>query len=200
MYMKPAQNPARAWTLVEMMVAVGVFSIAAAALASIFLFSLRGFASMANYAVLDQYNRQAMDQVTKEIRQAKAVVDCTSNATSRALIITNGDNLLVTYTFDSSKQSVSRSASDGSYKILLTNCNLLNFSLFMRPPPPTNNETFDGYPAVITSSSGWQQTVKVVQLSWKTSMSICPTPQVNSEDIQTACIVIRKQQDTQPLY
>lgn len=200
MYIRPTQHPARAWTLVEMMVAIGVFSIAAAALASIFLFSVRGFAAMANYAVLDQYNRQAMDQVTKEIRQAQSIVDCTSNATSRALIITNGSGQEVTYTFDSSKQSVVRTASDGSYKLLLTNCNLLNFGLFMRPPPPTNNETFDGYPAVVTSSNGWQQTVKVIQLSWKTSMSICPTPQVNSEDIQTACIVIRKQQDTQPLY
>ncbi len=201
MYIDSASRPARGYTLVEMMVAVGIFSIAAAALASLFLFSVRGFASMANYAVLDQYNRQAMDQLTKEIRQAQAFVDCTSNVTTRTLSITNGDGLLVTYTFDSARQRVMRAASDGSRSILLTNCNLLDFNLYMRPPPPdTNNTTFTGYPPVIASGSGWQQTVKVVQLAWKTSMQICPTPIVNSEDIQTACIVIRKQQNVGAFY
>ena len=200
MYIDAAPKPNRGYTLVEIMMAVGIFSIAAAALASLFLFSVRGFASMANYAVLDQYNRQAMDQLTKEIRQAQAFVDCTSNATTRTLSITNGDGLLVTYTFDSARQRVMRAASDGSRSILLTNCNLLDFNLYMRPPPPDTNSTFTGYPPVIASGSGWQQTVKVVQLAWKTSMQICPTPVFNSEDIQTACIVIRKQQNVGAFY
>ncbi|HWW02089.1 MAG TPA: prepilin-type N-terminal cleavage/methylation domain-containing protein [Candidatus Acidoferrum sp.] len=195
MSIRPALYVTRAWTLIEMMVAVAVFSIVAAALGTIFMFSLRSYAAMANYALLDQYDRQAMDLVTKEIRQAQSFVDYTSNATTRALIITNGDGVQVTYAFDSSKQRVTRAGTDGSFKILLTNCNLLSFNLFMRPPAPPTNSLFDGYPPVIASGSGWQKTVKVIQLSWKTSMSICPTPIVNSEDIQTACIVIRKQQD-----
>ena len=173
-----------------MMLGVAVFSIAAAALATIFLFSVRGFAAMANYAVLDQYNRQAMDQLTYEIRQAQQVVSYTSNATSCTLGILNGTGLSVNYIFDGSKQQVRRTASDGSSKVLLTNCNLLTFGLYMRPP---TNGTFDVYP--VDLSTNWQQMVKVVQLSWKTAMSICPTPIVNSEDIQTARIVIRKQQN-----
>lgn len=200
MFTKAANQRTRAWTLVEMMVGVAIFSIAAAGLASIFLFSVRSYASMANYSVLDQYNRQAMDLLTKEIRQAQAFVDYSSNATSRAIVITNGEGVQVTYSFDSANQRVMRYATDGTSKLLLTNCNLLNFSLFMRPPPPTNNLVFDGYPVVNTGSTNWQQTVKVIQLSWKTAMNICPTPVVNSEDIQTACIVIRKQQDPPPLY
>jgi type II secretory pathway pseudopilin PulG len=195
MFIKPAQHPVRAWTLIEMMVGVGVFSIAAIALATIFMFSIRSFAAMANYSVLDQYDRQAMDQVTREVRQASCFVNYSSNATSRVLIITNGSGVQVTYTFDSGKQRVTRAGSDGSFNVLLTNCNLLNFTLYTRPPTPATNSVFDGYPPVITSSNGWQQTVKVVQLSWKTSMNICPTAIVNSEDIQTACIVIRKQQN-----
>jgi hypothetical protein len=172
-----------------MMMGVAVFSIAGLALSSIFMFSVRSYAAMANYAFLDQYNRQAMDQLTYEIRQAQQVVDYTSNATSRSLIIVNGSGVNVTYTFDSAKQHVLRTASDGSSKLLLTNCNLLDFSLYMRPP---TNGSFDVYP--IDLSTNWQQTVKVVQLSWKTAMSISPTAEVNSEDIQTARIVIRKQQ------
>lgn len=180
----------QAWTLVEMMVGTAVFSIVALALATITLFSLRSFASMCNYAVLDQYNRQAMDQLTFEIRQAQQVTSYASNATSSSLGIINGAGLNVSYTFDGARQQVRRTASDGSSKVLLTNCNLLAFGLYMRPP---TNGTFDVYP--VDMGTNWQQLVKVVQLSWKTSMSICPTPVVNSEDIQTARIVIRKQQD-----
>jgi hypothetical protein len=42
-------------------------------------------------------------------------------------------------------------------------------------------------------NTNWQQEVKVVELTWKTSMSICPTAEVNSEDVQTAKVIIRKQ-------
>jgi type II secretory pathway pseudopilin PulG len=189
MYFKPQRRGTRAYTLVEMMMGVGVFSIAGAALMTIFMFSVRSFASMSNYAVLDQYNRQAMDQLTYELRQAQQVVSYSSNATSSSLSIVNGSGLNVSYIFDGVNQQVRRTASDGSSKVLLTNCNLLAFGLYMRPP---TNGTFDVYPVNMTTN--WQQMVKVVQLSWKTSMSICPTPIVNSEDIQCARIVIRIQQ------
>lgn len=173
-----------------MMVGVGVFSISGLALATLFMFSLRSYTAMANYAVLDQYNRQAMDQLTYEIRQAQKVVSYASNSAASSLGIINGDGLNVTYTFDGTNQRVLRSASDGSSKVLLTNCSLLNFGLYMRPP---TNGTFDVYP--VNLGTNWQQMVKVIQLSWKTAMTICPTTLVNSEDIQTARIVIRKQQD-----
>ena len=59
----------RGWTLVEMMIAVTVFSIGAAALGSTFLFSLRSMAALSNYTALDRMNHHAMDQITQEIRQ-----------------------------------------------------------------------------------------------------------------------------------
>src|SRR5947209_4410455 len=111
MFIKPASRATRAFTLVETMVAVAVFSVAAAALATIFLFSIRSYAAMANYAVLDQKNRQAMDQLTFEIRQAKKIVNYITNATSSSLIITNGSGDQVTYTFSRPNQTVSRTAS-----------------------------------------------------------------------------------------
>ena len=189
MSIKPGFPTQRAWSLIEMMFSVSIFAIAAAALATIFMFSIRSYAGLANYAVLDQKNRQAMDQLTYEIRQAQRVVSYSSNATTRTLTLTNGGGIQVTYTFDASNQQVRRAGSDGTSSILLTHCNLLNFSLFMRPP---TNGSFDVYP--VNMGSNWQQMVKVVQLSWKTSMALPPAG-VNSEDIQTARIVIRKQQD-----
>jgi type II secretory pathway component PulJ len=187
MFIKFSQNPRKGWTLVEMMVATGVFSISGLALATIFLFCIRSFAAMTNYATLDKCNRHAMDIVTAEIRQAQKVLSFSSNATSTSLTILNGEGVNVTYAFDSSKQAFTRN--DGRASTLLTNCNLVQFGLYVRPPA---SNSFDMYP--INNGSNWQQQVKTIQLTWKTSMNICPTAQINSEDVQTACIVIRKQQ------
>src|SRR5262249_54011990 len=154
MFIKPATQPTRAFTLAETMVGVAIFSIAGLALATIFLFSIRSYAAMANYAVLDQKNRQAMDELTYEIRQARKVVSYTTNGNASSLTITNGSGDQVTYTFNSTNQTVTRAASDGSSAILLTNCALLNFNLFMRPP---TNGTFDVYP--INIATNWQTTV-----------------------------------------
>jgi hypothetical protein len=184
---KAAVKQQAAWTLAEMMVATGVFSISGLALATIFLFCIRSFAAMTNYAVLDKANRHAMDILTQEIRQAQKVISYSSNSTSTSLGIVNGSGVNVTYTFDASKQQFIRN--DGNSTILLTNCNLVAFGLYQRPP---ESNSFDMYP--LNTTSNWQTQVKTIQLTWKTSMNICPTAQINSEDVQTASIVIRKQQ------
>lgn len=184
---KSAGKRRGAWTLVEMMVATGVFSISGLALATIFLFCIRSFAAMTNYATLDKCNRHAMDIVTAEIRQAQQVLSYSSNSTSTSLTILNGDGTNVTYSFDSTRRQFTRN--DGRTTVLLTNCNLVAFGLYVRPP---ESNSFDMYP--LNTGANWQQQVKTIQLTWKTSMNICPTAQINSEDVQTACIVIRKQQ------
>ena len=187
MYIKPKRKSKSGWTLAEMAVGVGVFSISGLALAMIFIFCIRSFAAVTNYATLNKANRQAMDQVVREIRQAQNVLGYSSNATSRSLTILNGDGANVTYSFDSGTQQFTRN--DGTTtKMLLTNCNLLNFELYVRPP---QSNSFDNYPVMLTTN--WQQEVKVVELTWKTSMSICPTAEINSEDVQTAKVIIRKQ-------
>lgn len=182
-----AKSKAGAWTLVELMVAVGIFSISGLALATIFMFCIRSFAAMTNYATLDMCNRHAMDVATSEIRQAQRVLSFSSNATSTSLTILNGSGVNVTYAFDSTRQQFTRN--DGNSKVMLTNCNLVAFGLFVRPPV---SNSFDMYP--LSTGSNWQQQVKTIQLTWKTSMNLCPSAQINSEDVQTACIVIRKQQ------
>jgi len=173
----------RAWTLVEALVAMGIFSVAAAILMSLYMFSSRGMASLYNYAMLDQYNRQAMDQLTREIRQAKRVTAYSTNSIS----IINGDGVSVTYAFIPSSKKMIRAASDGTGSVLLNNCSLLSFQLFQRNP---HDGSYDIFPVATNS---WQTTVKVIQLTWKTSIRL-PTGVANSENIQTARIVIRKQQ------
>jgi len=175
------------WTLVEMMVATGIFSLSSLALATIFIFSIRSFAAMTNYSILDRENRYAMDTLTREIRQAKQVTGYVTNAGGNSLSILNGDGQTVTYSFTSANKQFARSV-NGYSSVLLTNCDLLNFSLFQRTPQGSN---FGMFPIAYNN---FTQCVKVVQLTWKTSRQI-PSGPVNSENIQTARIVIRKQQD-----
>lgn len=180
----------RAWTLLEMMVAVSVFSISGAALASVYLFSIRSLAAVSNYAILDKANREATDKLTREIREARYVSNYSTNPPS--LTVLAGDGVTtVTYAFDPQHSKMVRTAS-GSSQVLLTNCTLLQFGLFMRPP--TTNSTSALIP-VDTAVSNWNKIVKGVQLTWKTSIAVSSTANVNSENVQTARIVIRKQQD-----
>ena len=182
MFIKPALNSRRGHTLAEMVVAMGVFSICGLALISVYVFSMKSFAALGNYAVLDKANRQAMDLLTREVRQAKQVTAYSTNS----ITIVNGDAVTVTYLFRPQTKQMIRSASDGTYQVLLEDCNLINFNLFQRNPV---GGSYDIYPV---ATGNWQQTVKVVQLSWKTSRSMLQGL-VNSENVQTARIVIRKQ-------
>ena len=75
MFTKLIPKTRRAWTLVEMMVAIGIFSLCSIGLMGLYLFSINSMAAMTNYCLLDQYNRQAMDQLTREIRQATMVLN-----------------------------------------------------------------------------------------------------------------------------
>jgi hypothetical protein len=176
------------WTLPEMLMATGLFSLTGLAMMGIWLFCIRGFASMYNYAYLDQYNRQAMDQLTREIRQSKDVLSVTTN--SITIQSANDDGSTgprVTYEFNPLSKTLNRNTSAGDSKILLANCNLLTFNLYSRCP----SNIFGLY---MVATNNWSNTVKVIQLTWKTSITT-PTCVGNSEDVQTARIVIRKQRN-----
>jgi len=182
MFISSRRKSKRGFTLVEMLIATGLFGIASAAVCSIYMFSTRGFASMATYADLDKINRIAMDTLTREIRQARLVTDVSSNSFS----LINGDGASVTYWFNSGLKQFVRSSNDGNSKILVSDCDLINFAVFQR-----NNiaGTWDQYPV---ATNNWSEYVKVIQLTWKASRKVPLGPGV-SENVQTAKIIIRKQ-------
>jgi prepilin-type N-terminal cleavage/methylation domain-containing protein len=184
---KRLSSRAVGWTLVEMMVALSVFSVGILAMGSLYLFSIKSFAVISNYSSLDTVNRQAMDKLTQEIRQAVQVTSYSSNPPS--LSILNGNGLTVTYTFSPAFHQMVRSASDGTRQVLLNNCNLLSFGLYQRNP---SNANFGVFPL---GAGGWAESVKMVQLTWKTAITNYPSGLADSENVQTARIVIRKQQN-----
>ncbi len=120
------------WTLIEMMVAVAVFSIGAAALGSTFLFSIRSMAALSNYTALDKMNQQAMDAITREIRQSKMIVSYETNA----LEIVNGEGATVRYMFSEGTERFYRGILQPygwfRYEVVLDDCNLINFRVGQR--------------------------------------------------------------------
>ena len=118
----------QAWTLVEMMFAVATFSVAGAAVGSAYVFGLRSFQAVSNYAVLDQDNREAMDRITREIRSARAVVAHTNSDTFSMLTVMNANYAEITYTFDFPNRQLKRT-SNSVTQVLLEDCHLLKFNL-----------------------------------------------------------------------
>jgi len=182
MSIRQGQKLKRGFTILEMLIATGLFGVAMASLSTVYLVSTRSFAALANYAELDKINRTAMDTLTKEIRQSKLVTDVQSNSFS----IINGDGLAVTYWFNSDQQQFIRSAGDGSSRVLISSCALIQFDVFQRN---TVAGTWDQYPA---ATNDWSEYVKVIRLTWKAARAIPGGPGV-SENVQTAKIIIRKQ-------
>src|SRR5262245_43485388 len=113
-----AHKKGAAFTLVEMMVSLAVFSIVGMALMTIYVYSIRSFAALTNYSMLDKENRLAMDKMTFEIRQAKQIVNYTTNGSS-SLTILNGNNDTVTYSFNPGSKQMVRQSSAGESQILL---------------------------------------------------------------------------------
>ena len=182
MSIRLGQKLKRGFTILEMLIATGLFGVASASVCTLYLVSTRGFASLANYAELDKINRTAMDTLTREIRQSKLVTDVQSNSFS----IINGDGISVTYWFNPLMKQFVRSASDGSSRVLISSCALIQFDVFQRN---TVAGTWDQYPV---ATNNWSEYVKVIRLTWKAARAIPGGPGV-SENVQTAKIIIRKQ-------
>jgi len=171
-----------------MMVVAGLFTLIGMALMGAYIYGVKSMASMYSYALLDQKNRQAMDQLTREIRQSKNVLSHTTN--SITILTANEDGSsgpIATYIFSPSAKKMLRNCSDGTSKVLLENCSLLQFDLYTRCP----SNLFGVFPVAVNN---WSNTVKVLQLTWKTSITQ-PSGIASSENVQTARIVIRKQQN-----
>jgi prepilin-type N-terminal cleavage/methylation domain-containing protein len=189
MCIKLSPKTRQGWTLVEMMVAVGLFALVSMALMSTYIFGVKSMASMYSYALLDANNRNAMDQLTREIRQSKNVLAYTTNSITILTASDDGsDGLRVTYSFSPSTKKLLRTPEGGSSKLLLDNCSLLQFQLYTRCP----SNVFGIFPVAVNN---WSNTVKVLQLTWKTSVTK-PDGIINSENVQTARIVIRKQENS----
>jgi hypothetical protein len=155
-------------------------SLVAMGMAQLMLFSGRSFAAMANYVSLDRASRNALDTMSKQIRQTNRLIDYSSTS----LTFEDADGGTLVFSYDAGARTLTRSK-DGiaDAKPLLEECDYLHFSIFQRNPI---GGTYDVYPTATTT------TCKLVQLSWICSREIFGL-KANTESVQSSKIVIRKQ-------
>src|SRR2546423_11663062 len=91
----------RGMTLFEVMFAVGIGGMVLAGICSLYFYSYRSFAAQLNYVELDQYSQRALDKMSQQIRQGKAMSKVTTNLLE--FIDADDQKLLFFYSPDSKK-------------------------------------------------------------------------------------------------
>ena len=164
--------------LPEALIGMCIVVLILLALIAFSMFSTRAFATMYNYVDLDDGNRIAMDTLTRDVRAAKRVVDCTADR----LILEDSNDLTIGYVYDPDARTLSRT-NVAAKKVLLKGCDRVLFKIGQR------NTVAGGYDVYAAATP---ETAKVVNVSWLCSRTLFGR-KANTEAVQTARIVIRKQ-------
>jgi hypothetical protein len=169
---------------VELLVAVALGGVVLTAVMTLAFFSARSFAAMANYVDLDNGSRNALDIMSREIRQADRLV----SGDEHQLVFahtnpSNGATFTISYIYNPDNRTLTRLQPGQPRTVLLQECDLLGFSIFQRNPV---GGTYDQYPTANPA------TCKLVQMSWVCSRTILGK-KANTESVQSAKVVIRKE-------
>jgi hypothetical protein len=159
---------------------MAISMILMAAVASLSLYTGRSFAMLANYVDLDNTSRTALDILTRDIRQVRYV----DPSTSSHMVFTDYDLQPLEFIYNQDRKTLTR-IKGGEVKVLLYECDELSFNMYQRNPIAG---TFD-----LVGTSNNEQCL-AVDVSWICSRKILGQ-RVNTESVQTARIVIRKQKE-----
>ncbi len=173
-----------AFTLVEVMVATAIATLVTTVLVSLSIYGARSFNAMSNYVDLDLHSRNALDVISRELREATAVLDCRTNASTNYIVLTNSSTLArIKLSWLTNAGTLVLEKTGQSSQTLLIGCSDWRLGLFTRAPIVTSsNLTFN------TATN--LASCKLINMSWKCSRSILRN-KVNTETVQTAQIVLR---------
>jgi len=168
----------RGFTLVEVMVAAGLGVVVLGAILSAFIAGSLNFASTGNYIDLNRKSLWALDQMTRDIRQA---INLQTFATNQLVFLDDNSNQL-TYAWSPNTRKLTRT-SGGATQVLLKDCDYLAFDIAQRNP--NTDGTYGFFPATNNPAI-----CKLVSVSWRRSRSVLGKT-INTENVQTAKIVMR---------
>jgi len=169
------------------MIAAAIASLVLSMIMMLYIFGLRSFGAMSNYAEMSSHSRRALDVMARDIRQATIVLSFNTNLPIKSLKLSTYDlngPCTVTYSWDSNARVLTSVKTDNAGQTTtitnLTGCDLWSFNLFQRTP--TNAYAF--YPTTDL------KLCKLINMSWKCSRTILGK-KVNTEDVMTAEVVLR---------
>ena len=125
---------------------------------------------------LDDTSRNALDVMTKEIRQTKGL----SGYQTNALTFIDYDDKPLQYLYDPAEQKLTR-VKGGITSVLLRECDSLEFHIYQRTPQPGTNGVY--------AATDYSQ-CKLVDMKWRCSRSLFGR-KANTETVQTAQVVLR---------
>lgn len=164
--------------LVEYLMGLGIAGVLLAVLASLMMLSGRSLLALLNYSELNANNRITVDTMTRDLRECNRVIGCTANR----LDVEDSDGSTISYLYSPGAGTLTRTR-NGITRTMITGCDTLSFNLGTRNP-------IGGTFAVVSTTDVTK--AKVVNVFWNCSRTILGQ-KVNTESVQTARIVIRKQ-------
>ncbi len=170
------RRSSHAFTLVEVLIAVGLSGLLLAVCASLMLYTIRSIASVTDSVDLNARSRHAIDRMSKKLRQASVVKSF--SATSLAVTY---NNQALTYTYDPDLKTLVEDDA-GTVATLLKDCEAFQFAYYKRNPV-TNS--FNQFPVLTATNEA-----KVVQVNWRCSRTLVGKVSGNAEMV-SAKIVLR---------
>ncbi len=164
------------FTLTESLVAAALGVLILAAVCVLWGFANESFAATLNYVDMAAASKNALDRMSKQIRNARIVSSCTANELK--LLDLSGNEFKFTY--DPTRKTLTQTRSN-QVTTLLKGCNALSFALYQRTPSAGSYSLFT---AASTNTS------KVVQINWTCSRRLVGARQ-NTERQASAKVVIR---------
>jgi YD repeat-containing protein len=173
------KSQSSAFTLPELIISVLLGTLLLLAVMSFYGFSLTSFASMTNYADLNNQSRNTSDLVSRDIRASTSV----ASATAYQLVLHAPDGTNISYTYDAAGGSLTRVKGRDS-RTVLKGITSLTFSLYQRP---TNSyAAYEQFPAGTASNA------KLVAFQWTCSRRVAG-PINDSETLEAAMVQMRNE-------
>jgi hypothetical protein len=183
-----------AFTLMELLISFAVALVVITGIAAVWLYTEKTYLEVSNYTAMIDQSRKTLDIFGKDIRNSSALVAFSTNNPSY-LELTNATlGVLYTITYNTNTSQVTIATTGQGTTTNLTGCDSWSFSLYSRAPNLnnfTNDITF--YPSTNTLTGQLDPTFcKLIYVNWICSRTILGV-KLNTEDVQTAEIVLRNQ-------
>jgi prepilin-type N-terminal cleavage/methylation domain-containing protein len=177
------KQSSKAFTLVEMMVAVGLGSLVFLACSVFSLYISRSYVALTNYANMDEQGQLALDKFTQQVRQVKGLTSYTSdtNGAITSLNFKDYDDQTLTFTYNLNARSLIR-IKGGATNLFLSGCDSFLFTLYQRNPQPF---TFDAVTTAVATNC------KLVEVTWTCSQNVLGGDKANTQSMQSSKVAIR---------
>jgi type II secretory pathway pseudopilin PulG len=178
----------RGLTLVEVLIATGIGAIMVGVILALVSYAERSFAVTSSNVDLESKGRQALDKLSRELRQATAVISCDTNLPYKWFTVTNAvEGFTLTLSWDAETKVVKLeklgpTPDDNRSERLLGNCERLDFTFCQRAPNVSPSE-------VSFSRASSLADCKLILMSWTCQQELIG--KLETENVQEMQIALR---------